>query len=210
VSAPLEQELKLALRDPAALPRLLAALPAPEGVWEQGNLYLIEPDAPPERARIMVRVRSEARDRGAARHVLTVKSGSRAVDGFFEAEEREVALSEAQRRAIVADPAALLALALEPAQWLVAQGVGRLVALGGMQNQRHVVHHAGFVLELDRTEFPGGVVEAEVEVETDSPEAARAVVLEAARVAGVELEAQSLGKFTRFQTYQALAARRPE
>ncbi len=209
MSAPVEQELKLALLDPGALPRLLAALPAPEGVWEQENLYLIEPDAPPERARIMVRVRSEARDLEAARHVLTVKAGARALDGFFVAEEREAVLTEAERLAILADPGALLGLALGPAQWLVDQGVGRLVALGGMQNRRHVVHHRGFVLEVDRTEFPGGVVEAEVEVETDRPEAARAVVLEVAAAAGVELRAQTLGKFTRFRAYAASEARRP-
>lgn len=214
MTAPLEQELKLALLDPDALPRLLAALPVAEGVWEQANLYLIEPDAPLERARIMVRVRSEARDREAARHVLTVKAGSRVVDGFFVAEEREAALTDAERAAIVADPGALLELALGPARWLVEQGVGRLVALGGMQNRRHVVHHRGFVLEVDRTEFPGGVIEAEVEVETDRPEAARAVVLEVAATAGVELRPQTLGKFTRFRTYQASAgcweSRRPE
>ncbi|MEZ4268581.1 MAG: CYTH domain-containing protein [Myxococcota bacterium] len=209
MSAPLEQELKLALLDPDALPRLLAALPAPEGVWNQDNLYLIEPDAPAERARIMVRVRSEARDREAARHVLTVKAGSRAVDGFFVAEELEAALNEAEVAQIAADPDAVLGLALEPARWLVAVGVRRLEGLGGMRNRRHVIHHAGFVLEVDRTEFPGGVVEAEVEVETERPEVARAVVLAVGGAAGVGLRAQTLGKFTRFRTYQALATRRP-
>lgn len=211
---PVEQELKLALVDPEALPRLLAALPAAEGVWEQDNHYMIEPDAPAERARVMVRVRREAPAGGdgsareAARILLTVKAGSVVADGYFVAEEREVELSEAERAAIVAEPSALLGLGAEPARWLVGIGVERLVALGGMRNRREVVRHAGFVLEVDLTEFPGGVVEAEVEVETDRPAEARAVVLAAAAAAGVALVPQTLGKFTRFRAHSEAAARR--
>ncbi|MCB9728108.1 MAG: CYTH domain-containing protein [Deltaproteobacteria bacterium] len=206
MSAPTERELKLSLPDPDELPRLLAALPAATAVLTQDNLYFVEPGAPPERARIMVRLRQERRDGADGRWLLTVKSGSQAVDGYFVAEEREAELDEATAARIAADPSALLGVGVEPARWLTEEaGVGALVPLGGMRNRRHLVPCAGFLLEVDRTEFPGGVVEAEVEVETERADEARALLLEVAERAGVRLVAQTLGKFTRFRVHLAAA-----
>ena len=68
-----------------------------------------------------------------------------------------------------------------------------------MVNRRHVVHLEGYVLEVDRTELPGGRVDAEVEVETDDPEGARRLVQGRADAAGVELFPQTRGKYARFR-----------
>ena len=196
-----ERELKLALEDPSALDRLLAALPEPSEVVEQTNRYFVDPDGLLQRARLMVRVREE-RDvsTGALlRVILTLKERARVVDGYFEAQEHEAPLDPASWDPIRRGEASLLDLdtdALAPLRSLPLVGV---LEGARMTNVRHRVSLDGFCLEVDRTTFPGDRVEAEVEVETDQPERARALLLGVARDAGVELRPQSMGKFTRLQ-----------
>ena len=77
-------------------------------------------------------------------------------------------------------------------------GVTALTVRGATTNLRRRVRAGGFLLEVDETRFPDGSVDAEVEVETDDPEGARAVVEAAAAEAGVALAVQTLGKYARF------------
>ena len=57
----------------------------------------------------------------------------------------------------------------------------------------------GFLLEVDRTTFPDGSVDAEVEIETIDLDGARHAVEAVAAKAGVELFDQIKGKHRRFR-----------
>ncbi|MGM0576761.1 MAG: CYTH domain-containing protein [Myxococcota bacterium] len=196
----MEQELKLAL-DPADLPRLLEGLPAPERVVEQTNHYFVDPEGRAARARVMVRVREE-RDAGSGelrRVVLTLKRRTAVEGGVFRAEEREAELDPADWLAVREGERDLADAEAPPLRWLRSEtGVTALLRQGGFVNERRLVRHVGFDLEIDRTSFPGGVVEAEVEVETDRPAEARAVVEGVARRQGVRLRDQTRGKYARY------------
>ena len=56
----------------------------------------------------------------------------------------------------------------------------------------------GYVLEVDRSAFPDGSCDVEIEIETEDPEGARRAVSALAQRAAIELVEQSLGKYTRY------------
>lgn len=198
-----EVELKLALRRPAELPRLLAHLPAPEAVVHQRNHYFADPEGRTAAARVMVRAREERPGGPAAdlaRVVLTVKRRTGRADGLFTASEHEAEIPRDDWATVLSGERDLSALELEPLSVSVP-AVTALRRIGSTDNTRHRVLEAGFVLELDETRFPDGSVDAEVEVEAprERIDEARAVVEAAARRAGVELREQTAGKYARFR-----------
>ncbi len=209
-SPSVEVELKLGLDDPSSLGALLAVLPEPETVREQRNVYLEDPGAVLAEARVMVRVR-EAWDVTVdpprlAKIVMTIKRRTAVQAGVFTAEEREQAVPVQAWRAFERGERGLVDLAGPAMDWLRANHpVRALSVLGEMTNRRHEIHADGLVLEVDRTTFPGGQVEVEVECETLDVDKARAVIEGAARDAGVTLFEQRAGKFERFRRYASLA-----
>lgn len=200
----MELELKLALVDPALLPRLLEALPRPDRVVEQRNRYFVDPEGVTERERLTIRVREE-RSGGAIepdRVVLTVKGRSRVFEGYFEAEEREEELPLAAWTRVRDGRASLLDLTSPLVVWLARdRGLRDLEEHASMVNVRHVIPVEGFVLEVDETTWPDGSIDAEVEVETDRPAAARELVLRLAGAAGVRLVPQTRGKYSRLRAH---------
>ena len=195
----MELELKLGLDKPEALNALLAALPTPTAVIEQANHYFVDDGGVLVASRTMLRVReSRRRDAEAAPTVvLTVKRRLRAKDGYFVAEEHECPLALDDWRAVQEGTRGLASLKPSPLADLAIDSPLR--CHGVMRNLRHVVHLEGYVLEVDRTELPGGRVDAEVEVETDDPEGARRLVTARAAAAGVTLFPQTKGKYARFR-----------
>jgi len=201
-----EVELKMALVSADRLPALLDALPAPSAVVEQRNHYFVadqpmDADTPPAMVRVRESYRVSAGGELTREAItLTVKRRTKEADsGLFVAEEHEqpvppdfwAAVGRGEATVDEADGPALA--------WLRGQGrLGTLRRQGAMRNRRHVVAFDGFTLEVDRTEFPDGSVDAEVEVETDDPEGARAVVTRAAEAAGVALREQTMTKYNRF------------
>ena len=195
-----EQELKLGLVNAAHLDRLLAVLPAPEKVVEQTNHYFVDPGGRTTTAGVMVRVR-EARDgAGVLRGVkLTLKRRTSIQHGVFLSEEIEESVDPAIWRSIAAGEVDLADAPLQPITTLCAElSIVSLRPHGAMVNTRHCVHQGTFLLEVDRTTFPDGSVDAEVEVETDDPEGARALVHGLADQAGDALFVQTKGKYQRF------------
>lgn len=88
-------------------------------------------------------------------------------------------------------------LPLEPLERLRHDfpGVERMVPLGQVQNLRiRYPLPTGDTAELDRTEFPGGGLDYELEVETEQPEEVERYL----QSLGVPLEPQSKTKFRRF------------
>lgn len=194
----MERELKLGLSDPEALPRLLQALPAPEAVVEQTNHYFVDDAGSLASTRTMLRVRESRRvdQQGPIEVVLTLKRRLQAVDGYFVAEEEECHLDLGPWSAVKAGTRDLTTLQAAPLDALSLQAPLR--CHGVMRNTRTVIVDGGFTLEVDRTELPGGRVDAEVEVETDDPEGARRLVEAKAEAAGVALFPQAAGKYARF------------
>lgn len=177
----------------------MATLPEPTQVIEQVNHYLDDAYGALSEARIMLRVRVASVDGKARPIVVTAKRRREISDGVFVADEYEQTLTAAQWQAVLSGQTQLSEIAGEAIDWLNGQvDVWRLAPFGQMTNRRVVVEHAGLVLEVDRTSFPDGSVDAEVEVETAEPERARAVVQSLAAKANVELFNQTAGKYARF------------
>ena len=199
-----EVELKLALAEPARLPALLAALPAPEGAVLQRNVYLEDPGGVLVTQRVMTRLREERdeprEEAPIARAILTCKRRTSIAHGVFSAEEVEQAVPVARWLAFRDGGEPLLDGLEGDAATMLRDtlGVTALTVRGATTNLRRRVRAGGFLLEVDETRFPDGSVDAEVEVETDDPEGARAVVEAAAAEAGVALAVQTLGKYARF------------
>jgi len=183
----LEVEFKLALPDEAARARLLARLgvdPAAVPVVQENHFF-------DTRARALARARSGLRLRSAgAARTLTLKGPPQALPaaGALHARaEEELELTADEAAALLAgalDPLALFR-ARRPGSQLARRahelvGGQALVHLGSFRNERLAIASerlAGraLVLELDRTHFPGGRVEHELELELADPAAAPAV-----------------------------------
>lgn len=210
-----EIELKRRLVGPDAAERLLALLGPVASDVEQVNHVFDTADQALHRARHSLRLREEP-----GRFILTAKGPSRGVGGSVstraeaEAEiEPELArrllagqgdpLGELRRRVTDAAFESLWA-GLEQAR--ASQPLGKL---GQFQNRRRAVQVAispelRLTVEVDRTRFPNGRVDDEVEIELPRPELAGEVetwLTERAAAAGVETE-RSTAKFGRF--YAAL------
>lgn len=194
----MEQELKLALARPADLARLLGALPEPRAVIRQFNHYMVCPENRTSEAKVMVRLRVE--DRGdLTTSCLTLKRRIRAQDGVFLSWELEEAMPMEQTRAVLDGDQDLMAVDHEGTRWLAQElDVRSLDRQGSLINVRHVVDFEGYVLEIDRSEFPDGSVDVEIEIETEDPAGARRVVASLATDEGIALSEQTLGKYTRY------------
>lgn len=198
-----EVELKLALVDPERFDALLAALPTPSRVIEQRNHYLTDPDGTLTKGRVMLRVRERWEVVDAERRlidaVMTAKRKRSDAHGIFVADEHEHAVELKAWRAFTAGEGTMEGLEGAALAWVRGEvGLKALAVQGAMTNRRHVVPWAGLTLEVDRTEYPDGTVDAEIEVETDDPEAARGLLDRLAHDAEVALTPQSLTKYERF------------
>lgn len=192
--SPFERELKFRLRDEGDWRAVQQVLGAPAGRLEQVNAYLDTADGRVAERREMVRLRRENDAR-----VLTYKQGVRAEDGYFEAREFEAPITAEEWERLLGGREVGLEH-LEPLTVLRSSvGLGPLRVTGEVRNLRLRYPLAnGDVLELDRTEFPGGRLDFEIEVETAHPEEVRSLLEDLAGRAGVPLEVQTRTKYERF------------
>ncbi|MBM4352589.1 MAG: CYTH domain-containing protein [Deltaproteobacteria bacterium] len=191
-----EVEIKLELLAEDPLAALARRLGDPARTVEQLNRYFI-PAAP---AGWMVRFREE--DGGL---VLTVKgpreTPSQTAPG--EGSDREAGVFVRTEREVPVAPEALLHLLPgEDQSWLFALAplaglTGPLRPAGSCRNTRRFFHHAGFTLELDRTEYPDGSIDWELEVETDRPDEAFPEVSALLSALGIPFRPATKGKFAR-------------
>lgn len=187
-NGPLEIEIKLALPDEPSYRRLRAALGRPVCSVLQENLFLDGPGGELRSRQAVLRLRREQElhpdpgptcAAGVYRLFLTLKTR-----GTVRGSVHSRAEIEAEIRPEVAAPwpdtAAILRLDVDPvlAAREMAPGLASLLDQGGFRNLREIYRPpAEAVLlrnglwELDRTEFPGGIVEYELEVELQGPEA---------------------------------------
>ncbi len=194
----MEQELKLALKRPTDLARLLRALPEPRAVIRQSNHYMVCHENRTDAAGVMVRLRIE--DRGEdTTACLTLKRRVRAQDGVFLSWELEEDMPMEHARAVLDEGRELMEVDHRGTRWLAQElKVRSLDRQGSLLNLRQVVCLEGYVLEIDQSEFPDGSVDVEIEVETEDPEGARRVVSTLAKGEDIELFEQTRGKYTRY------------
>ena len=202
MSAAIEREFKLRIPSEDALARLCAELGgAAAAPVLQVNHFFDTPGRDLGRARLALRLREEA---GAA--ALALKGPALERRGALTSRtELELALDPERARAILAgtrSPLDALRASAHAATQLVQQaasavGAARLQRLGAFENERQRVGPVAFagaralVFELDRTRFPGGAVELELEVElgpdADAPAVERGLAALFARL-GLALE----------------------
>lgn len=193
----MEQELKLALERPADLERLLAALPEPRAIIRQFNHYMVCPQGLTAMAKVMVRLRVQERDE-VTTACLTLKRRVRAQDGVFLSWELEETFPMGDAQTVLGGHQDLMEIPHEGTRWLAQElQVRSLRPQGSLTNVRHVIDYQGYILEVDRSEFPDGSVDVEIEIETEDPEGARRAVTTLARRKEIPLFEQTLGKYTR-------------
>jgi uncharacterized protein YjbK len=177
-----ETEFKLALPDEQARQRLLAALGCGPGVtFRQTNHFFDSPERSLRRHEIALRLRQAE-----GRHELALKGPRRAAGStaLHERQELELVLTAEEAQAILGGTRSPLApfLELDPRPELVRTArelaAGRpLLHLGSFENERTRLGPIAFAggpalaLELDRTAFPAGRVEHELEVELRAEDA---------------------------------------
>ena len=207
---PIEQELKLALDDPAALGRLLEQLPTPQAIVEQQNHYYVDPEGRTADARLMVRLRLKQKRGGSAPTSarLTLKRKRSAEGGVFISEEIEDDIAWADWEQIRDGQLDLADVDVPAITDLRAElGLSSLRHEATMVNLRHeIAVEGGYLLEVDHTRFTEDDVEAEVECETSDPEGARRLIEAAASAAGVTLRPQGRSKYKRLLGYLAKRA----
>lgn len=162
VHAHLERELKLHLNY-AQWALIRSELGTPVSTLQQTNTYFDTADGALRRMRaIMVRIRQE----GTA-YELTIKDRIQGESsGALETRERNEPLEPLQAQSVIAGDIALAALPTELSGWLRHALDAPLHPLGVVRNCREVFELSqGYFAELDRTEFPGGHVDYEVEIE---------------------------------------------
>lgn len=165
-----EVELKLQLVREEDYATLCARLPDFRVERTQRNVYYDTPERLLRDRRILLRVRVED-DRAwlTVKHAPTIER-----DGLFEVPEDEEPLEFALALHLLAQEQTLDSVSHPVLERLRAE-VGDLVALlpwGQLVNHRRRYRiSADWIVDVDRTEFPGGVVETEVELEGADPRA---------------------------------------
>lgn len=191
MSQHLEQELKFQIAGPAEFEKVLEFLGPPEKLLSQCNYYFSDrADGVSPNWSLRVRQENEL-------SVLTFKVGQKQSQGYFQATEVECPVDQDQVDEFLKQPVWSETLwELPPLQRLREEfGVKRLVLLGSLRNQRHRCRQAaGWVAELDITQFPNNQTDYELEVETDDVQAVTSALEPVSRY----LTPQTKTKFRRF------------
>ena len=136
---------------------------------------------------------------------LTVKLGRRLSGAYHETEELEAVITASEWAPVRSGRRALTSLAAEPARRLAALGLA-FHLVGGVTNLRLVYGPAALgltpvgkeELDLDRTRYPDGSADQELEYETDDPARVAPALAELFRRAKVTAGPQTRTKHERF------------
>jgi uncharacterized protein YjbK len=147
-------------------------------VLKQRNTYFDTRDMDLLRRGDMLRLRDENGSR-----ILTLKQRASCDDGYFVCNEKEEKLKDG------ADWKSICV------QWGVT---AELKSVGAIENLRQCYHWRSYLLEIDRTIFPGGKVDHELECETLEPEQLKRVLKELFANLQIPYSPQDKTKFRRF------------
>jgi uncharacterized protein YjbK len=196
-----EREIKLKIPTPELYKKLVADLPGPEGVVHQRNHYFDTGDGCLVRRGLMLRVRDEDGE------IIVTLKGPAKRHGFASVRtEVEEGLQRDLWEQILHGQGALEHLDAAPLRMLEPILGGRtLKLLGWIDNERRIHRLSSgpldLTVELDRTRFPDGSEEYELEVEVDRhrQEAAETYLRDILSELGLSWELQSKGKYQRFR-----------
>ena len=202
---PLEIELKYRLTNWRDIHRLVEKLPHPEAHFTQTNNYLDDPRRSLREARIMLRAREITFPVGMAKGLgkppvtIAAKRRKSAENGLFINEERQVVMSYDDWTDIE-EGKAQLDMKSPVMKWVSEQvpNLGKLRIIGKTENIRWQIYSEMFMLELDKTIFPDGTIEGEIEIETPIPEEARKHLLALLKEHNIEAKPATQGKYARF------------
>jgi len=203
---PLEIELKYRLTNWRQVHDLVPKLPTPEAHFTQTNFYLDDPKRSLRQAKIMLRAREITFPVGMAKGLgkppvtITAKRRVKAPkDGLFINEERQQVMHIDDWRAVQYGKETL-ELTGPALGWVAEQvpSLSKLRVLGTAENIRWQIYSDVFKLEIDKTVFSNGDIEAEVECETELPDAARAHIEALLKQHHIEFKPSTQGKYSRF------------
>lgn len=199
-----EVEVKMAIKDWRQIELLLRGLTVPEAAFTQHNYYLDDTSRSLREARIMLRAREIQFPVGAAKGLgkppvtITAKRRKSASGGIFTSEEREQVMAYDDWREFQWGRSGLDTSGFV-FRWVEEQTkVGKLQIIGKTVNHRWKVRTEEYLLEIDKTVFPDDSIEAEIECETDNPEAAKKYIEGLCAGLKVDIGAQRKSKFARF------------
>lgn len=184
----MEREIKLDLLNQRNYDEFLALLPAPVQILRQDNLYVDDERGTLRRERVMLRVRVSQLS-----SVITVKRRLSVTHGYFSAEEEEADLPHpwsGDLSTLAAHPSVL--------RLQTELGMGPPRITGAIRNIRRCIAYQGLSLELDHSRFPGQTERWELEVETETPEQALALLMPLFAAANVPFVPQTETKYARF------------
>ena len=199
-----EVELKYRIQDAKHLDVLLGVLPAPEASFTQTNHYLDDAERTLRKADIMLRAREitlpfpTSRSVGKPPVTFTAKKRRSIENGLFISEERAQVMALDDWLEIVAKKLPI------PTngplfRWLAdVVPFGPLEIIGCTINDRYQIRSDLYLLEIDRTAFPDGSVDVEIECETFIPDQARVHIDKLLAGLGIEWGPQTEGKYARF------------
>lgn len=200
----IETELKYRLGNWRDVHTLVDKLPAPEAQFTQTNFYLDDTKRSLREVRIMLRAREITFPVGLAKGLgkppvtVTAKRRISAKDGLFVNEERTQVMHiddwrDIQYGKAVLDSGPVLT-------WLgeTVPKLGKLQVLGHTENHRWQIYSDVFKLEIDKTIYPDGAIEGEVECETSLPDLARAHIEKLLSGLNIQFKPATQGKYARF------------
>ncbi len=203
----LERELKLALT-PEESAVLEAHLGPPIRVTSQQNLYLDSAEGHLRREQIGLRLRierSRAAESSGTRFILSLKGPSRRKGELVERTEEEAEIDRAVAERIQAgglDPHTSDLPGLAPAARRL--GIRQVICLGSVENERRVLalplpDERSAELDLDRTRYPDGNIDWEVELELPEGQSGPVQRLrDLFTELGIAWRPHSEGKYSRF------------
>lgn len=170
-----ELELKYALdeNEYRRLEKRLRELAGEPKILEQVNTYLDGEKRELRTRGVALRLRRENR-----KFLLCAKSRLAVENGYFAALDSETEIDARLAEKFLRDGISRSEAApLPPANgaFTLAKDCPRVLPLGRILNTRKVFYVNGLTMELDKTDF-GRRIDHELEIETDTPDAVRAVV----------------------------------
>ncbi|MCU0722032.1 MAG: CYTH domain-containing protein [Planctomycetes bacterium] len=191
-----EVEFKFALAVRAEYDRVRAALGEPRKSAVQVNHYFTG-----DRGGVLGRGEALLRLRVTpSKAVLTFKDGLRKQGALYRCREIEDEVSPGERDGLLEGRLHPLELDREASRVAAgALGPGRLRVAGASETERtEFAFRDGETLLLDRTRFPGGLEDYEIELETADPAGAEAALHALFGRLGIEARPQPRTKFARF------------
>jgi uncharacterized protein YjbK len=192
----MERELKFVIASAAAYQLVLERLaPGVEPLVQLNHYMLGDPNGALARGEAMLRLRESG-----GSFVLAFKSRLSVEGAYFSCQEVEAHIPANEAAALLAGgvdltasgpPPLRLAAEIDPSPWVRSAGTSCTFRV-------RAPLPTGDLAELDRSLFPGGIEDFELEVETENPRPVQDLIAELGRSLGLVMPPQTRTKYRRF------------